>query len=192
VTVLVAIADGERVTLAADSWAVDGADVVWPGRQKIRAIDVAGERVLMSTAGPIQMGSLMRHRLVIGELPADTVDESDAWAHVVAETLTDVARERNVVDSDGDVSGVAFLAWRTHLWEITENVAIRVSTFASLGSGAQVARGALDVVLGNGIAATEAARLACEVACRHVTSCGGEITVAITGPAEGPSAVQGS
>lgn len=187
-TVLVGIVDSGRVLLGADTWAVDGDGVIWVNPKKINALNVAGERVLFATAGRTAIGAAIRYGLTIEALPEDTDDAADEWAQAIAEAFSELARERKLVDKDEEVDGAGFLAWRSHLWEISDALALRIQSFAAVGSGAQVARGALDVLLGEGVPASTAAFRACEVACRHITNCGGDLHLSMTDPAEGRSA----
>ena len=186
-TVLVGIVAGDHVVLAADSWGIDGEGAVWANPAKIKTLTIGGERVLFGTSGRTAIGAAVRYGLTVEALPTDDAEAADEWAQAIAEAFTELARERKLVDKDDEIDGAGFLAWRSHLWEISDALALRVPTFAALGSGALVARGALEVLLGEvpaaPVAPTTAAFVACQAATRHMVSCGGDLHLFTTTPA---------
>jgi ATP-dependent protease HslVU (ClpYQ) peptidase subunit len=174
------------VVMGADSMWSDGRGMVWPtGLQKIHEKAVRGERILIAAAGPGALHGFVEHELDL-EPPSDA-SGADAWAHGVAAVLTEAAERTKCLNKDGDeIAGAFLMAWRDRLWELTHSMAFPCSTWAAIGSGYQLALGALWVQHNlESIAGMEAdpsvmiAR-AVAAACDFDTNCAGPAFVAIT------------
>jgi ATP-dependent protease HslVU (ClpYQ) peptidase subunit len=184
VTVVAALVADGRVWMAADSLAIDGQAMTFPSPHKAHRLDIAHgtDHVIVGAAGRAAVGHAIRHRLKIdaGPDPLDD-DDANAWAYSIAEAFTELCLERKLVNDDGGVDGEMLLGWRGRLWDVSDHLALPLPTFGGIGSGAAVARGALDVLADQvNVTPDWAVTRAAEAACRHNAQCRPPITVVCT------------
>jgi ATP-dependent protease HslVU (ClpYQ) peptidase subunit len=183
VTIIVGLVTERRVVLASDGMSPDGSGTVFSNPHKVREVAIAeGETVVVGTTGRTALGSLFAYRVKVDGVPdPGDVDGADEWAHTIAEAITGLAKDNGLTDKDGDMDGAALLAWRTHLWDISDNLALRIDRFAALGAGADVALGALDVLHDDAhVNPDHAVRRAVTAACRWHAACRPPVTVLST------------
>lgn len=191
-TVVAALRDAGRVVLAADSCTVDGGDIRFPNTRKLFDLPAGTDRVVIGCAGRASYNLVLRHGLKIEASPIDDEDP-DAWAAAIAQAAWEIADASKIVDKDGEIDGVALLAWRNRLWLMGgDQTLIPCDRPVTIGSGGQVALGALDVLTDSsytlGLDAETIAGRAVAAACAHHATCGGPIQVLATTPDGGTSA----
>lgn len=182
-TVVAALIADRRVWMGADTMAYDGANVARPNPHKVRSItfgDDGRERLVFGTCGAVALGQIALHRLTVGRTPDPTDDEDcDAWAHDLATQLTNIARTRGGPNCEG-MDGSGLFAWRNRLWHVTDNCALPVERFSTIGSGGEVALGALDVLAESEAAPSFIVGRAIEAACRWEGGCRAPFVLAVT------------
>lgn len=104
------------------------------------------ERVIVGYCGQAAMGPVFKHSFEIMGNPGQGNDP-DEWAQRVAMQFTKKAVDLRITDKEGDMEGGLLLGWRDRLWEITDNLALPIETYLCMGSGGEVAQGALSMVL---------------------------------------------
>lgn len=175
-TCIAAVTDGRIVAMAADSLAVDSC-----GQTVELTKLLAFDGVLIGVAGRAAAIAVLRRKLHV-EPPAGG-DDPDEWAQDVAEQATRVLLEAGVVNDGDDRSfpGALLLAHGHRAWEVETNMAIPCRRgYHAVGSGDQVAAGALWALAGGDNPVADVARLAVEAAIEHQVDCGGEVLVLTT------------
>lgn len=151
-TVIAAIRAADRVFMASDSHCASGdmrvADVpklfeVWCMPEDRTS---GRDRVIVSYCGQAAIGPVFRYDFEITGNP-DESGSPDEWAQRIAMEFTEKAVKLRITDKDGDMEGGFLLGWRDWLWEITDNLALPIETYLCMGSGGEVAQGALSIVL---------------------------------------------
>lgn len=178
-TVIVACVDAEagRVHMAADSLAVATNGTT----MEVCKLHAPADGVLYGYAG-ITAGAAILRRHVRIEPPVDG-DDLDEWAQDFAEAATIELCARGCTEQgdDHDFHGSVLLAWRSHLWEVQSNVANRVTrSYHAVGSGDEVAFGAMWALTRCGLPVDQVPRLTVEAAVEHLVDIGGRIDTATT------------
>jgi hypothetical protein len=186
VTVIAAIATGDRVLMAADSRISQRTTRIGSTEKIIRKTTPDGGEFLLAVAGRLSLLSIARHSLNVEAIPDQGSDEEcDAWAYAVACALAELAVEAKppVLDENGSVDGEALLACGSRLWLLDGQSATRIQGSYAIGSGAPEARGALYVINRfNGTYSDPASALAVAVgaACDLDLACGGPVQLYAT------------
>jgi len=183
VTVVVGLVEHGRVWMASDSFAFDGHQVLRPNPHKVRRLPIdAGQAVIFGTCGAVSLAQTALYRLKIDAAPdpADD-DDCDEWAYNIAAALAGLARDTNTTTDKDAMDGAALFAWRHRLWHVTDHCALPVAGFTAIGSGCEVALGALDVLHDLSDQDPESkVRRAVEAACRWEGGCGLPVAVVTT------------
>lgn len=182
-TVIAAVARDGRVVMGADrqtnceNHAVHGA-------RKIRRIPVGdtGGYVLLAAAGNGAMPNLLAQHLKVEQTPGpdDDTPAVQDWADVIASAATEVLAGTEPAmltggnhDEPRSMDGALLLALRGRLFYLfTHQTAYVPDGVAALGSGADVALGAMHVALDRGDAPDAAVTSAVALACRFSPYCG--------------------
>ena len=185
-TVIAALRTADRVWMAGDTGSFDGFGTLWPNPHKVFATTMAGEAVVVGTSGRSALGAMIRYDLTIDTVPGP--DDADAWAHAVAEAITEMAYHRKITrkDDSSSIDGTALFAWRDRLWAISDRLALPIEDFAAIGSGNEVALGAMEVTWHEGMSEDSAKWVvtrAAQAACRWEESCREPVVVCCTEPA---------
>lgn len=147
-TVIAAIVHGDKVTMAADTQCDIGYDSI-VHRQKIsvhRPLNSSRPPVLLGVAGHGGYGTTARETFDKNPPPPEGLDR---WATTIACLLTANARARSYVDADGEIAAIALLAVRDHLYLVTTDAAVPITTdddgygYYAIGSGGPIALGSL-------------------------------------------------
>lgn len=177
-TVIAAIRHDDTVWMAADTQTTDGAGRVWPDHGKLLRIQLAtGHTALAGCAGHRGIRSLIRRQLTDSGYPFDTHDHLDEWAQHAADQLAVAAREPGpkLCDNNGHLDACLLLAYNAQCYAISDGVADRIGPVTSIGSGGDLALGALSALqphLAEGlISPAEALRIAVEIAGRYDDAC---------------------
>lgn len=180
-TVIAAIAKDGNVIMGSDSAASCAGSFIYKGEGKIaELIATGGDRVLVAAAGNAAILSVIKRDLKIeGTPPVDADDEAaDEWATAVAQAITGILADCSpslLSSSDGDATsldGTIALAWRGHLWMVFTHTALRPSNgILSIGSGMDVAIGAMNAALQFGAKPYDAITSAVELACSFTDGC---------------------
>jgi ATP-dependent protease HslVU (ClpYQ) peptidase subunit len=187
VTAIAALIEGDQVWVGADSATYDGQNVLRYHPVKVAQVVFGnkGERLLIATTGSASLAQVAQHRLKVDAAPdpADT-DDCNEWAFNVAAALAEAARDAHIVNKDsGGMDGAALLAWRHHLWHVTDHCALPVgapSPYVTVGSGAEIALGALDVLADQDLPPAEKVVRAILAACRWEGGCVPPVHIAVT------------
>lgn len=183
-TVVVAVTDGSRVEIAADSMTVDGAGYTTTVDKLVVLPD---RRIVAGAAGRAAVTGLLASALRTADDP--TVDTADDWAQNVAVTVSAAAVEAGLTDDEGGPEFQAIVAWEHRMWLIGDRCALPVrERYAAVGSGAGPALGAMHVLERSDFVRTGPPPVverphvhdAVKAACRHVSGVGGPIKVAST------------
>lgn len=168
-TCVVALPNGRTVVFAADSMLHDpNADMVFTDPRKVLVVDVDDEKVGFAAAGDSSLLSLVRTQLDLPAVPKP--GDEDHWAQVVAEAMTDMARDHRILDKDKKMDGFVLLALRGRLWSLYDYHAMRIDEPTAIGCGGAYAVGAL-AALGSRGTRKQRARRAVEIACRYNPFC---------------------
>lgn len=177
-TVIAAIRHDDTVWMGADTQTTDGTGRVWPDSGKLLRVQLApGHTALAGCAGHRGIRSLIRRQLTDPDYPFDHHDQLDEWAQHVADRLAVAAREPGpkLCDNDGHLDACLLLAYNAHCYAISDGVAARVGVLTAIGSGGDLALGALTALhprLDDGlISPAEALRTAIEIAGSYDDAC---------------------
>ncbi len=191
-TVIAALVHGGQVWVASDSTGVDGSGRRWPNARKLTRVPVGrrGDYAVLGFCGHSGLSALTRGGQV--ELPVEPHDEddddADAWADGVARAVTGMVVDASpaLVEDDGHMAGQGLLALRGRIWGVTEHSAYRFDRYAAIGSGGDLALGALEIlaeqVESEWMTPADALRRAVAIACKWDSGCAGEIRVDNTMP----------
>ncbi|PSR63986.1 hypothetical protein C8259_09040 [Nocardia nova] len=114
-----------------------------------------GETVLIGGAGHAAIIPTLQRRLTIDGSPREQ-DEigAEGWASAVAEAITGVLADANppLLSPAGEhaacLDGILLMAWRQYLWVVQTHSAIRPHDgIAAIGSGRDIALGAMHTAL---------------------------------------------
>lgn len=175
-TVIAALVQDGRVHMASDTAGqTDGRITHHAGKLFTLPIQQTAELVGFGFAGQGALGSLVRRRLEMPDAPTEG-DERDAylWAIAVAEAVCAIASEATpkVLDSEGTVDGYALMGCRGRIWLLAQQSAVLVmDPFAAIGSGGDLATGALAAFPGDLMPARDQLEAAVEIACRFDSGC---------------------
>jgi hypothetical protein len=188
VTVIAAGVDPvtRQVLIAADDASVED-DTLWPDAGKLRRKPVktpgsSPVEVLVGTAGR----KLLQHAFLTAEWPTLPRRDGDLldWSETVAAVHRKAARDLGLVtaaEEDGDYNGAAVVAVRGRLFVVCDGAACPVRDYTAIGSGGEVARGALHAlwpfVTEASMPFEVALMSACSAAEHHVASVTGPIHV---------------
>jgi len=179
VTVIAAYADPDvrRVLMACDTGATDGFGRVWADQPKIlrKTLGTTGQHALLGIAGKRALYGLARHNLSIDGAPnPDSLEDLDEWAHRIAQAWTELAVEAKppATNDNGHLDGDAILGHAGRLWHLTEGLADRITSgYTAIGSGGDLALGALHVLSNDLEDAEQVLYLACAAACAYDDGC---------------------
>lgn len=128
--------------MAADTMASDSTGLLWDGTSKLfEKVLEDGTKLVIGNTGNCAVEGLVRFddSFTVGPARADDV----AWAQRLAQRWTEICWDRREVSKDGNAQLSLLVAVKGDIWEITENYAQAVDRYVSIGSGAQVAQGAM-------------------------------------------------
>lgn len=157
-TIIVGVADGEGVCMAADTGNTYSGEKIY-GAVKIRriaAVDGTGE-VLVAAAGNGAALSLLQAGMRIEQVPARPGDQgwADGFAHQATRVLAEATPPvLHVPDGDGEqvISATLLLGVAGELWYVfTNQASLAVLGYAAIGTGSAAAMGALMVSVGAGM-----------------------------------------
>jgi hypothetical protein len=185
VTVIAAVTNGEVAWLGADSAGLDHTGLNWPANDKLIRLSVAGrERALLAFSGNGRLKGAMRDQLVL-DRPDRAAQPLDVWARDSARRISTVAVDAHppIVDQDnGEVDGIALLAFRGRIWRIAQDTAIAVPRAAAIGSGGDIALGvlrALDAVTPT-LPMERMVETALDIVCREQSDCSAPVDIDCT------------
>lgn len=182
-TVIAGYVDREAgvVHLAADSAGVAGNGVVI-SKAKLYTLEVGleGDIAIFGVAGFAALGPLVCRHVKLADGPGDS--DADVWAQATAEAMTGVAIDHLLIDGedDGRADMAILLAWRDRLWTVSHHLAIPITTYMAVGSGAAVAMGAMWALALSGTRPDVAARSAVAAAVEHFDGIGSPVQTAST------------
>lgn len=172
-TVIAAVAREGRVVMAADRVATIGSAMAH-APAKIRRKDAGGLEVLLACAGAAELLPTYARHFTLDAPGADLHD----WAQGMAEDITRHAAKMtpSVVvngsspDDRGMLDAMLILGHAGRLWMLDANMACPVPDgVVAIGSGGEVALGAMHAALAAGVDPCGAAVQAVEIACRFTT-----------------------
>jgi ATP-dependent protease HslVU (ClpYQ) peptidase subunit len=184
VTVIAAAATDDGVVMGCDSAANYSGTAVYMAGSKVSRLTSRGGTVLLGVSGWAGMLPTIERRLTFdGDFALPTGGgESfiDGWAQNVAEQITGILADSSpsfirTADTAGaaQIDGVLLMGWNRYLWIISTHSAVRPRNgVAAIGSGADIALGAIHTALDNGIDPTDAVRRAVELAALYDSGCG--------------------
>lgn len=166
VTVIAAVARQGRVTIAADTASTQGA-TRFASHPKIRRYP--GD-VLLAAAGSAEALQVLRDPATI---PHRSTDDLDEWAQCVAERITEILGSVNPpLIIDNDMTAELILGYAGRLWYIDALCATPCHAgFGVIGSGSDIAYGALSAYLDSGADPLAAVTQAVVIACRRNAGC---------------------
>ncbi len=148
-TTVVGLGRGGRVWMAADSL-VSVCDRPLPGSvRKILRVPVGGDGgdALVGVAGDGALAGLVRQFVRLDEVPELTDEGLTGFADGFAVTVSALARDHGVLD-DGRMAGMVLLGYAGRVWTVVHAQAIaHPDGLEAVGSGADAALGAMDVLL---------------------------------------------
>jgi ATP-dependent protease HslVU (ClpYQ) peptidase subunit len=165
-TVIAAVAREGRITIAADTASHEGA-TRFLASPKIRRYP--GD-VLLAGAG---LASLLQALRDPATIPSRATDDLDEWAQSTAEKITGVllAQQPPMVE-DGSLNGELILGYGGRLWYIDANYAVPCHAgIGVIGSGSDVAFGAITAYLERGASSYTAVTQAVAIACQRNAGC---------------------
>lgn len=188
-TVVAAAVDGS-VAMAADTCNTSYDRPVIGGATKIVRMPAgAVGEVLFGFAGAGGLVHVVRDKLKVDGEPLPEEDP-DEWASALALAVTDLAANARLFDQAGQLDGTLLLGWCGRVWTIGHAVAVpHPDGRVAIGSGGDVAIGALDALLGAGCEPHRAVRRACEIGIARDHYSAGPVQVH-TLPREEPHAVR--
>lgn len=144
-TVIAGLTDGKTTWLGADSAACDSTGLNWPANDKLLRIkveDFGGAQALLAFSGNGRLKGLMRDRLV---LPTPRPADPNGWAREAARAIQELTLDARppIVCEDDTFDGLALLGFQGGLWRIAGDTAIPIERSAAIGSGGDIAHGAL-------------------------------------------------
>lgn len=163
-TVIIGVTDGTRCVMVADS--------------PVRKIVDYGNGVVIGCAGLAASIPVVRRCPI--EPPTGDADE---WAQDVAEALSVLLVAAGAVEEDNSSRflGSLLLSWRGAMWEVEHNSAIRIErSYHAVGSGYEVAMGAVWALQMGDHTIDKIAALAAEAAREHIAGIGGPLVIAST------------
>lgn len=182
-TIIAAYSNGVYTAMASDIAVTNGHTFYTTGG-KLLEFHVGDERVLLGGAGNASVLTAVQYGLSIEAVPAnaDFWSDADEWANEVARGVTKLLHEAEPSittsadnDNAGGIDGIFLLAWRHHIWLLFTHGAMRSADgFAAIGSGAEVAIGALatlDMNLSGTVVPRTAVKVAVELASRYAHGC---------------------
>lgn len=176
-TVVAAVAHDGKVVMAADRRSNYDNQAVY-GTRKIRRYGSEGN-VLIAVCGNLSVQSILRRRLKVDPPAASaSIDELSDWADAVALVATELlaGADPPMLGDDGGqrfIAGAALLGYAGQLFHLfTHGAAWASDGIASLGSGAEVALGAMHTSLRLGQTPQDAVVTAVDLACRFSPGCG--------------------
>ena len=188
-TVIAAMVHDGRVWMAADSGATSSGDGQrWPNIRKITRLPLDdGTHALIGCAGMVSFSQLFANGVItITDGPRGSRD-ADVWAYTVAQALTEVAAtsKPSLVSDEGGLNGEFLLAHKGRLWALDANSALRVNTYAAIGSGSGYAMGAMHALFPKAredrlLGGSDTVRRACQAAIQWCVTCHGKINIEAT------------
>jgi len=174
-TVVAAIARNGHVVMAADRQTSYQQQAVY-GAKKIRRLTAGSGEVLIAASGNGALPNVVARHCKLDHAPdaGATLSELQEWADVVAEAATEVlANAQPPLLEQGSIDGTLLLAARGHLFYLfTHQAAHAADGVAALGSGSEVALGAMHAALRHGDEPLDAVLLGVELGCTFMDGCG--------------------
>lgn len=178
-TIIAAMAAEDHVVMGCDTAADYRGTAIYRADGKIAQWETAqGDRVLLGAAGNAAIVPILLRRLHIGDGPADDAD-AQTWASALAEKITGVLADAHPAvltpagaDAAAGVDGMLLLAWRHRLWLVHTHEALPpYPGIAAVGSGTDLALGALHTASAVGVGAYTAVEMAVALACAFDSGC---------------------
>lgn len=178
-TVIAAVARDGKVFMGCDTAADYSGSYVYKQEGKVAELQTGtGGKLLIAAAGSASLLPVIARNLKIESnlTPRHTDDEADSWADSVVAAITGVAADCTPSlltsgDSPG-LDGTVLFAWDRHVWFMFAHSAIRPSGgVVAIGSGTDVAVGAMNAALQFGAEPKAAVVTAVELACKFADGC---------------------
>lgn len=181
-TVIAAIARDGHVVMGADVACSYAGLTLYKAESKIRELNTAtDERVLIGAAGNASLLSALCRELKIAGTPGPDApaDAADEWADATAIAITSILHDAkpslltNASETDpASLDGVFLLAWRSHAWMLFTHAALRPNDgVITIGSGSDVALGAIHTALALGATPDRAMHHAITYASTYADGC---------------------
>lgn len=175
-TVIAALVQDGKVHMAADTASILDGDLFYqPGKLLRLPVGTTGRDAVIGMAGSGAVMSLVAQHLTLSAPPASDTDlELRRWAGAVAGVICELAVDAkpSVLEDDGKIDAWCLLGYDGHLWLLCQQDAIRLlEPIAAIGSGGNLALGALAALPGDLMPARDQLEAAVEVACRFDQSC---------------------
>ncbi len=187
-TIIAAIARDGHVVMGSDTACDYSGTIIYKASGKIGrftssvrgTVSQQPETFLIGGAGNSAIVPVLQRNLSLKGTPppAVTTEDADEWAGTVAAAVTDIlhntkpALTTSPSDSAATLDGVLLLAWRTHLWMLFTHAAIRSQEgVAAVGSGTDVALGAMHTALALGDTPRNAVARAVTLASTYADGC---------------------
>jgi ATP-dependent protease HslVU (ClpYQ) peptidase subunit len=176
VTTIAALRSGQSIYMACDTMAADNSGRIWDVATKLRIVgDGAGHTVVLGTAGHRSVGPLIARHVDFTGLHAALPDDLDDDMQDIAEQIAEVLRAHHIPTcDDGLIDAAQLVVARGRLWMLTDGLAERIDAdYTTIGSGADLALGALAATWPDDGAPEEHLAAAVGIAGRYDTSTGG-------------------
>lgn len=174
-TVVAAIARDGRIVMAGDRQTNYQQQAVY-GARKIRRHTAGSGEVLIAASGSGAISNMVARHCKLDHAPdaQATLVELQDWADVVGEAVTGVlAGAQPPLLDGGQIPGALLLGVHGHLFYLFTHQAAYVSDgVAALGSGSEVALGAMHAALRHGDGPLDAVLLGVELGCTYMDGCG--------------------
>lgn len=174
-TAIAGITDGTTTWIAADSSASDDGGLDWPATDKLVRVRAGRGVAVLAFSGNGRLKGAMRDMLMLSDPGAGDLD---VWARDTARRINGVALDQRppIVNPDDEPSGfdgIALLGYRGRLWRIACDTAIPVLRSAAIGSGGDIAYGAMRALCMHDVRTSDQAivLLAVSIACADQTDC---------------------
>lgn len=173
-TVIAGITDGTTTWIAADSCAPDCSGLIWPANDKLIRTTAGDSAVLLALSGSGRLKGAMRDMLTLADPGRGDLN---TWARDVARRITRVALDQRPPIADPEdlasgFDGVALLGCRGGLWRLACDTAIPIPRSGAIGSGGDIAHGAMrGLDMSGHLADRELVELAVTIACTEQTDC---------------------
>jgi ATP-dependent protease HslVU (ClpYQ) peptidase subunit len=175
VTVVAAIARDGRIIMAADRQTNYQQQAIF-GAKKIRRHTAGSGEVLIAASGAGAISNMVARHCKLDHAPdaTATLAELQEWADVVAEAVTEVlANAQPPLIESGGINGALLLGVHGQLFYLfTHQAAHAADGVAALGSGSEVALGAMHAALRHGDQPLDAVLLGVELGCTFMDGCG--------------------
>ncbi len=155
-TAIIAVTDGSKVVMGADSAGTRGWDLRTRSAQDTKLIRRSGgyADMLIGASGSARWVSLLRDQFVVPPLeerPLTGQGIPRSYIASVVEAMYRLAKSYDLLDNEKEIHGSMLLACRGVIWHIDSGFALiqHEQPYAAIGCGDQIALGALYVMSQN-------------------------------------------